>query len=345
MKVLIVGGGVAGISLFERLLADRQDVFLLDRGINACSSAAAGMINPIAFRSMSKSWRADELIPCLKSFYRQMEENVQARFFHAVPIRRLFDSMKEMDLWKKKESSPEFGAYLNPLTEEDLSYSLAPGEFGSGRVGESYWVNAKLFIPLSLKWIAGMDRLIEADLNYDEIDPKAPAYKGVRYDKIVFCEGAHSRENPWFKHLPIHATKGETLTIKSDFLPESESLNRKCFAVPIEPKTFRIGATYAWHSYDAAATEAGRLELEEKLACFSREPYDLIAQEAGIRPTTPDRRPILGQHHIHRSLHIFNGLGTKGYMLAPLLAEEFADFLIRGHALSSEVDLCRFREA
>lgn len=343
MKVLIVGGGVAGISLFEQLLAEQQDVYLLDRGVNVSSSVAAGMINPMVFRRMTKSWRVDEFLPYLKTFYRQMEEHTEAKFFHSIPIRRLFSSLQEMDFWKKKESNPAFSAYLNPLTAEDLSYSLAPNEFGSGRVAESYWVNTKLFIPLALKRVAGMARLIQANLNYEELNPNASTYKGIHYDKIIFCEGAHNRENPWFKDLPIHATKGETLTLKSDFLPEQESLNRKCFVLPIEPKTFRIGATYTWHTYDATTSEVGRLELEEKLAYTTHEPYTLIAQEAGIRPTTPDRRPILGQHHIYQSLYIFNGLGTKGYMLAPLLAKEFVNYLIHGHVLDSEVDLCRFR--
>jgi len=187
-----------------------------------------------------------------------------------------------------------------------------------------------------------MNRLIQEQMNYANLNPESSKYNGIKYDKIIFCEGAHNRENPWFNDLPIHATKGETLTITSDFLPEDESLNRKCFVLPIKPKTFRVGATYTWHTYDASNTQAGLNELKEKLAYTTRQPYMIEQQEAGIRPTTPDRRPIIGQHPEHAALYIFNGLGTKGYMLAPLLAKEFVNHLIHGDALSPEVDIRRF---
>ena len=41
-------------------------------------------------------------------------------------------------------------------------------------------------------------------------------------------------------------------------------------------------------------------------------------------------------------LAIFNGLGTKGYMIGPLLAKEFVDYLLEGNELDQEVKLERF---
>ena len=72
-------------------------------------------------------------------------------------------------------------------------------------------------------------------------------------------------------------------------------------------------------------------------------PYEVIGQEWGLRPTTPDRRPILGQHPENPGVWTLNGLGTKGVSLAPY----FADVLIRsmenGEALNKEVDIERYK--
>ena len=63
---------------------------------------------------------------------------------------------------------------------------------------------------------------------------------------------------------------------------------------------------------------------------------------AGIRPTMLDRRPVLGRHPEYPSLYVYNGLGTKGYMLAPLLSKEMADFILTETAVDKEVSLGRF---
>jgi len=39
-----------------------------------------------------------------------------------------------------------------------------------------------------------------------------------------------------------------------------------------------------------------------------------------------------------------NGLGTKGYMIAPLIAKELCDHLLYGKPLNPEVDLKRLKK-
>jgi glycine/D-amino acid oxidase-like deaminating enzyme len=69
---------------------------------------------------------------------------------------------------------------------------------------------------------------------------------------------------------------------------------------------------------------------------------EVLQQVAGIRPTVPDRRPILGRHPIYSNLSLFNGLGTKGYMMAPLLSKEMCLYLLENKSLHKEVVIDRF---
>jgi glycine/D-amino acid oxidase-like deaminating enzyme len=103
-----------------------------------------------------------------------------------------------------------------------------------------------------------------------------------------------------------------------------------------------VGSTYEWHTTSLHTTEKARKIILDKAAHLTNEPIAVIDQAAGIRPTVEDRRPLIGTHSEKKNYHIFNGLGTKGYLLAPKLAEEFVDYLINGATLNEEMDIKRF---
>ena len=70
--------------------------------------------------------------------------------------------------------------------------------------------------------------------------------------------------------------------------------------------------------------------------------YRVIEQRAGHRPTTPDSRPILGEHPTHYGLFILNGLGSKGASQAPSMIEQLIQLIWEHQPLSPEVDLQRW---
>jgi glycine/D-amino acid oxidase-like deaminating enzyme len=190
------------------------------------------------------------------------------------------------------------------------------------------------------KWIQEKGTLITQQPDYSALN--GTSFNGVAYDDVIFCEGYLGKENPWFGSLPLNQTKGETLTIKSDGIPEDESVNRKCFILPLGNQQFKVGSTYEWHTSTLNTTEKGREEILEKAAYLTNAKIEVIDQAVGIRPTVIDRRPLIGTHPEHKNYHIFNGLGTKGYMLAPTLSREFIAYLLDGTALDAEVNIDRF---
>ncbi|MBK7816373.1 MAG: FAD-binding oxidoreductase [Sphingobacteriaceae bacterium] len=78
------------------------------------------------------------------------------------------------------------------------------------------------------------------------------------------------------------------------------------------------------------------------MAGLIKVPYNVLEHKAGVRPSTLDRRPIIGQHPLHKNLFVFNGLGTKGVMLAPYFSKKFVHFYLNKEALDAEVDVKRF---
>ncbi|TNE54791.1 MAG: FAD-binding oxidoreductase [Bacteroidetes bacterium] len=341
-KFLIVGAGVAGLSCAFRLEQKGVDFKLIDSGKNASSRIAAGMINPLVFRRMLLGWRVPEALPELKIFYKELEQLTGKNYLNPIRMRRAFAHEMEFDLWQEKIALPEYKDYLTPITEADRTDESVKNTFGTGVLKQAYYVSTVAFLEEMQERYREMGKLEYKAFQYENLNPQELIYEGVSYKGIVFCEGYQGKENPWFQEIPLQQTKGEVLRATSEDLSETESLNRKCFVLPVGNKEFKIGATFAWNTTDLSCTEEAKEKLLEHYDSLTDAKIEVIGQEAGIRPTVPDRRPLMGKHRDYPGLFYMNGLGTKGYLLAPLMSLEFVEFLLSGKELHPEVDLYRF---
>lgn len=345
--ILIVGAGIAGLSLAFQLERRNITYIIIDSGINHSSRIAAGIINPVVFRRMALSWRVDDFLPVAKSFYAALEHKFSGTFLHPIPIRRAFAHQQEVDLWKTKEQEESHQDYLEKLenTRQDVDYMKHP--YGTGVVKESYWVDTKALLDAWHQDLQQENKLIYQRFDYDKLDLNHGIYTtsdaSIAFEKVIFCEGYHGLENPFFNYLPLQATKGELLTVRNEYLPENESLNYKCFVLPVGNKTFKIGATYKWDSPNIELTNEARIELEGHAKNLLCSEFSVLHHEAGVRPTVLDRRPLVGQHPNFSDLYIYNGLGAKGYLITPKLSEEFIDYLVKKTTLDKEIDIKRYK--
>jgi len=344
MKVLIVGAGLAGYCTAHHLLETGAEILIIDNGKNVSSAVAAGIINPVVFRRTTLSWRVTELIAYGYPFYQKLEELTGQHFFRKVPIRRLFSHEQERETWLKKQDQENFSSYLKPLSKEDLEFDLPQNTFGTGIVLNSASVNAKIFLEANKQFFISKGYYKNEQFDHEKLDPEAGSYNNETFDHVIFCEGKDALYNPWFSNLPLSQTKGEILDVKLP-LPASESLNRKCFLMPQEDGTFKTGSTYVWDTDDNTPTEEGKKQILKNLASITEETAEVIRHEAGVRPTVSDRRPLLGRHPEFPKLVILNGLGTKGYMIAPLISRELVEHLVNNTELHPETAISRFRNA
>jgi len=342
MKILVVGCGVAGICLTHEFLQAGCDVQIIDNEKNVSSVVAAGLINPLVFRRMTLSWRGSELIPFAHTKYRELEQLSKHSFFHPLVIRRLFASEQELDFWKKKQVLPEYAPFMETLTEEDLDFPLEQNTFGTARVKQASYIDTHVFMIANREYFQSKGILSNETFDHSELDTERAVYKGVSYDYIVFAEGKDAKYNPLFSYLPLQQTKGEVLTIQSETIHSAESLNRKCFLLPLGNQLFKVGSTYVWNTDDTIPTEEGKQTIAANLKSITSEPYTIVEHRAGVRPTVPDRRPMLGKHPEFPKMVLANGLGTKGYMLAPVLMHELVNHLLKGTEIDQESHIRRF---
>jgi len=341
-KILLIGAGIAGVALARHLYHRNIPFEVVDAGTNYSSRIAAGLINPMVFRRMAKSWRVDEFLPYAKKFYSDATIDWGQTYFHPIPIRRAFAHQQELDFWVKKQDIEEYQTYLKPLDQSDYKNTSVINTYGTGEVLNAAYISTKQLLKDAFTWLEQTKRLRIEKIQYSDIDPANGTYKGEPFAKIIFCEGYHGLENPWFNYLPLQATKGETITIRSEEISRTESLNRKCFTLPVRENKYRVGATYAWDDPSLHTTEEARAELIGHLQNLTPCTFEVTDQEAGIRPTVLDRRPLMGKHPNIHNIYIFNGLGTKGYLMAPLLAKEMTDFILEDIPLNKELDIQRY---
>lgn len=339
MRFTIVGQGVAGTLLAFELERRGVDFRIIDAGKNRSSAVAAGIMNPVVFRRLTKSWMVDDCWDLAINTYKELEEKLGTSFFHTKSMRRLYASEQEAGFWAEKTKDPDFSKYISKFSEDDVSPNYANNTHGNGLVKQVNHIDVVPFLSASRKYFESLGKIESAFVDYKKLiqDVNDGEATGV-----IFCQGYQNFENPFFKNLPVQTAKGQILTVEMQGLNENELLNRKCFVLPVGNNIFRVGATYEWKNISVEISEEARLEISEKLQSLIHIPFSVVNQDAGIRPTSPDRRPILGAHPEHKGMFILNGLGAKGYLLAPWCVKQLCGHIFEGETLLAEVDLKRF---
>ena len=335
-NILIVGGGLAGISLAHCLLNRNQQVTIIDDGKNVSTKIAAGMVNPIVFRRTTLSWRATEFLAYSWDFYKALEKQLNTSFAEPLVIKRIFPTINEKEEWKKKQGLPNYEDHLLKIDSSNEEQNL-------GIVRSGYFVHAEKFYIENQLYFEKIGVLQKETFDDNLFSALEPSYRGKKYDHVVFCCGYRVSETPFFQNCQVKPTKGQMLIIKHDELPQTASLHLKCFVFPLGVKNFRIGATYEWDDQTLHPTKEARVTLLDHLRHITITPPEIVSQIAGIRPTTMDRRPVLGSHPTYKTIHIFNGLGAKGYLLAPKMAEEMTAYLLDNVKIPAEYCLTRYQ--
>ena len=345
LDLIIVGLGIAGASVAMRALErDYRIAVFDDPSTNRSSRVAAGMFNPVTGKNLVKSWLADRLFPALHAFYPATEFLTGKRFFHPMIVYKPFASIAEQNEWMGKTGDDAYADYLAGV--------FAPGQFdenindpfGGFTLAHSGYLDTRSYLDAVAEYVngRGIYRPEVFDCQTLEVHSNGVCYRDLAAKKIIFCQGVRNASNPWFHHVPVNSLKGEFITVQCQW-QKDVIVNRGVYMVPgTGVAGWRVGATYNWNDREPGITSWAAKELSTKLEGIIRIPYTITGQEWGVRPTTRDRRPILGRHPQYPSMIIFNGLGTKGVSLAPYFSEVLFRWIENEGTIEKEADVSRF---
>ena len=340
---IIVGSGLASIMFAEQLRTHQKSFVVISDRSQQASLVASGLYNPVVLKRFTAAWNAASHLETAIPKYISLEKLLGVKLDYVVPIHRVFNSVQEQNNWFLACDKPLLTPFLNPKLVDNKNNSVkAP--FGFGEVNATGRIDTQKLIEAYRTFLSQMNQYISATFDYEALieTPEGLCYESIQAKHIVFTEGFGIHKNPYFKQLPLEGTKGELITIYAPQLQLTPILKSSIFVIPMEGDHYLVGSTYDWTDKTNIPTSEAKSQLLEKLERLVTCDFEVVNQRAGIRPTVSDRRPLVGRHPNHQKMYVLNGLGTRGVLIAPAMAEALYAFIETDAPLPEEIDISRF---
>jgi len=221
-----------------------------------------------------------------------------------------------------------------------LEPNLAPESIAALYLSEDGQVNPpRLVHALALGATLGGAKIMEAT-RVSRFVVEGQKVTGVRTTQgtisagaVVVASGAFSAllSDELGIHLPVFPVKGELLAVDARPVPIRANIyNSRCYIVPKRDGRVIIGATEEPGVYDRHPTLGG-------VAYLSQSAVDLIPRLShtsftsawgGLRPGTPDGRPILGSVEGWEGLLLATGHYRNGVLLSAVTGEIIASLAL-----------------
>lgn len=341
MRTIIIGAGVAGLSIGWKLAQAGVEVLVLERAqpARAATWAAAGMIAPTAETARANPdetqfarWSA-ELWP---EFAAQVEAQSGRRIGYrrdgALIIARTADDARGLAAQSnRKLLTAEEAKAREPLLSSEIAGALWDGE-------EAQVDSRALGVALTHAFVraSGTLSINEAAIR---IEPKESGFWVQTpfalhvADKVLVAAGAWSggieMDEPALP--PVRPVKGEVLALtppRGALLPKQVVWGNGVYLVPREGRLL-IGATMEEAGFDTVLTAKAENWLTDRAVGLmpSLASWEIDEHWAGLRPASPDGLPILGETRI-KNLFVATGQFRNGILFAPAVAETVSRLLL-----------------
>lgn len=345
MKVeyIIVGAGLAGLCFAQYCSKMGKSFIVFDNESRSSSKVAGGMFNPLVLKRFTSIWESQAQLDTANVFYPEIERLIDKKVYFKLPIYRKFASVEEQNNWFVACDQPLTAPYLNPKIYKERIPNIK-SDFFYGEVFNTGFLNVKLFVESYQQLLSRQQKIKFEDFEYDKLNLSSDqiSYKNLQAKHLIFAEGFSIEHNPFFNFLPLDGTKGELLYVKIPDLKLKEIIKSNVFIIPLDKDIYKVGATYNWQDKTDKPTNAAKNELIEGLEALIDCPYEIIEHVAGVRPTVKDRRPLVGAHYQHQNIYILNGLGTRGVLLGPYLADKLINNIENKVPLDKNIDVSRY---
>jgi len=340
VKYLIIGQGLTGTWLSYFLHKEGISFKIInDPKTVSATSVASGVINPVTGRRIVQTWMIDTLLPFAIAAYKEFQKDENITIIKAAPIALIHPSLQMKESFDYRLTHDNI--YLKENDHSSLEQNFNT-HFGTGEIGQCYWIDLIQFLKSGREKIS--NHFIEDYFDISDLilTEQGVQWKNISAEKIIFCDGLNTMNNPYFKSLPFVPNKGEALIVKIKGIAPSNIYKTNITIVPWKDDLFWVGSSYEWSFTDALPTESFKKKMITALDAVLKIPYEVVDHLVGIRPANTERRPFVGLHPQYPQLGICNGMGTKGCSLTPYFAKQLIDHIEQGSIIEPEADVKRF---
>jgi glycine oxidase len=350
--VLVIGGGIVGTAIAERLARDGMSVTLAERGAigREASWAAAGLLTPV------HPWNYPESMLALDAESLEMWPDLVKRVRHEVGIdlqlratglvmpietdeeaaeaeRRVQwkrdhgENAELLDADAAREAEPTLrddvrGALLLPDLAQVRNHRAAPG---LAAVAAKHGAEV-LDDTAVLRLLHQGGRVAGARTTRGDVRAKTTVLAAGAWSGALLGDGAPAA---------VHTTpaRGQILLLRTrpGELRHMVLGGDGAYLVPRADGRVLAGSTVEYVGFDRSVTVAGTSKVAASIERLTPSLADAALEGtwAGLRPDTPDHMPVMGE--IEPGLIAATGHFRSGIMLAPVTAEIVREIL-RGEA-------------
>ncbi len=234
---------------------------------------------------------------------------------------------------------------------------------------EGGWLSLQSYIEQQLSNVNRVPTQITAlsrrDQDWQLQDTAGQRY---RFEHVIIATGAQAAQWPLTQHLPIQPVRGQITAIRGAQGPTCVICGQR-YVTPVGTDGYwHLGSTFQPNQSSLEPRLADRMDNAQALSelavslipAFQSSP---LSDAVGIRAASPDRLPMGGamvnqaiaqavpwlwhQLQYHPGLWVMTGLGSKGLVSAPLLAEYVmcqitGEPLPFGHTIERRIQADRF---
>lgn len=339
---LVIGGGIAGIwTGFQLHKAGKSFILIDSKGVSKSSSVAAGLFNPILAARKKKSYNCDSIYKNLEYWYEEMQSFIGARILHPDRIAYIPDQAETANDWASLSEDESFKPYVK-IRQDKLSPNILQ-DFGYLDIQYSGWVDVNAMIEAFRTAVKYPDAFIDAVFDPVQLVEAKDGfqYGDIAAKHIIFCQGTAINSNPFTSHIKLGPAKGEILVIRTSEAIVGHIPQNGVFMLPLGNNTYKVGSNFEWDDLTLDSTEKARKEILEKFTKWYKGDFEVVDQYAGVRPSSMDRRPVLGRISQESAMYILNGLGSKGVALSPFYSKMLVDHIYDGTNIDKEADVAR----
>jgi len=354
--VIVIGGGLIGLSLAVSLRKQGLRVLIVERGEpgREASCAAAGMLAPGPEIPLPLEGLAEASARAYPEFVHELQDEsgikVDLRDQGSISLSRTYDPRAEpLSPERLRSLEPELA--FPPASE--CSGRASPPRDGAAEIYATYLgersVDPRALTTAAIKAAHHREVDIASGTEVKSLLVTAGRVSGVETDRsayssamVVNCAGAWAGNIAPYD-FPVHPVKGQMLSVVEGPAVEHVIRSEDVYLVPRSDGRLLIGSTleHAGFNKQTDVDTLGRLfqaavQLVPGLANSRKH-----EAWAGLRPGTPDNLPILGETSTS-GFFVASGHYRDGILLAPITARVMTALIL---GKSSGFDLRPFSPA
>jgi glycine oxidase len=315
------------------------------------------LVNPATGRRAKMSWHAEEALYSISDLLQRVKEFSGESFYENNGVVRpaLYPEIG-FDFKRAPEKYNWPDGWIKWLEIEEFSsrHPVFESAHGGLIIKNGITVEGSRYVKLLSQYLEanGLITAYNTKAEYSHTESvwnlSLSSGETIQTKFIICATGSSLIEDSNWDFLPMNSIKGQTATFRFN---ESVPLNCSVSSLGYlaykssSPDELVVGSTYE-HTYeDLNPNEKGLNYLKDKLNRTLPGWSEKIIeweQWAGVRVSSKDNMPIIGNHPELNGLYIFGALGSKGMIHGRYVAQQIADHIADGKPIDLAISINRF---